>query len=400
VTSELRFSRTPDGATWTQTACPYRFWERYLAAFDEVLILARAQEVAGVPDGAARVDGSGVRLGAIPHYVGPRQYLLRALQVGRAVRGALGPDDAVIMRVPSQIAGRLEPRLRRQRRPYGVEVVGDPHDVFAPGVISHPLRPFLRWHLTRRLYRQCADACGASYVTREALQRRYPCPALSAAVSDVELPADAFRSVPRSWTAPLAPQPTSALRLVMVGSLEQLYKAPDVLLQAVAANVRAGLDLSLAIIGDGRYRPQLEAQTAALGIGERAQFLGQLPAGAAVREQLDRSDLFVLASRTEGLPRAMIEAMARALPCIGSTVGGIPELLPGEDRVPPGDADALARKIREVTTDPQRMSAMSSRNLQAAQEYRDDLLQERRSAFYRHVRARTEEWLHDGGHHD
>ena len=89
----------------------------------------------------------------------------------------------------------------------------------------------------------------------------------------------------------------------------------------------------------------------------------------------------------------MVEAMARGLPCIGSTVGGIPELLPSEDLVPPGDVEALAGKIREVVSDPQRMARMSARNLHKAKEYREEVLGKRRSDFYRHVKEKTEAWL-------
>jgi glycosyltransferase involved in cell wall biosynthesis len=89
----------------------------------------------------------------------------------------------------------------------------------------------------------------------------------------------------------------------------------------------------------------------------------------------------------------MIEAMARSLPCIGSTVGGIPELLPSEDLVPPGDVVALASKIREVVTDSERMARMSARNLETAKEYRDEVLRERRNEFYRYVREMTEAWF-------
>jgi glycosyltransferase involved in cell wall biosynthesis len=89
----------------------------------------------------------------------------------------------------------------------------------------------------------------------------------------------------------------------------------------------------------------------------------------------------------------MVEAMARALPCIGSTVGGIPELLPAEDIVPPGDVVALATKIREVVTNPERMARMSARNLEKAHNYQDNVLREKRNAFYRYVRERTEKWL-------
>ena len=108
---------------------------------------------------------------------------------------------------------------------------------------------------------------------------------------------------------------------------------------------------------------------------------------------LDEADLFVLPSRSEGLPRAMIEAMARGLPCIGTRVGGVPELLLAEDLVAAGDAEALASKIIEVFHEPQRLAEMSARNLSQAQAYRDEVLRERRTQYYSRLREVTERWL-------
>jgi len=189
------------------------------------------------------------------------------------------------------------------------------------------------------------------------------------------------------------PGPNGSVKLILVGTLAQLYKGPDVLIHAVGACVREGLNIELVFVGSGGYQAQLEARAAALGIGTRVQFRGQLAAAEAVRAELDRADLFVLPSRQEGLPRAMIEAMARALPCIGSSVGGTPELLPAEDMVPPNDASALARRIREVVGDPPRMVRMSARNLEKAREYRYDVLSERRRVFYENVKRATAAWL-------
>jgi glycosyltransferase involved in cell wall biosynthesis len=157
--------------------------------------------------------------------------------------------------------------------------------------------------------------------------------------------------------------------------------------------VQEGLDIKLILLGDGLYRAELEALAATLGLGQRVGFQGLLPTSEAVREELDRADIFVLPSHQEGLPKAMIEAMARSLPCIGSTVGGIPELLASEDLVPPGDVTALASKIREVATNPERMARMSARNLEKAKDYTDEALLERRKEFYRYVREETEAWL-------
>jgi glycosyltransferase involved in cell wall biosynthesis len=309
------------------------------------------------------------------------------------------------MRVGSQIANILERKLRLGNYPYGLEVVGDPSAVFAPGVVEHPLRPFFRWHFSRHLRQQCQRAVGVAYVTKRSLQERYPAQLMDVSVSDVDLAADALVGG-TAWTHYSSTELEVAgvaedirpvkqhgpFQLVTVGSLEQLYKGTDVLIEAVARCVRAGVDLTLVIVGDGKYRLRLMAQAERIGVASRIRFLGRVTAGAPVRDILDTAHLFVLPSRTEGLPRALIEAMARALPCIGSDVGGIPELLDAGELVPPGDPAPLAAKIQEILRDPLRRKTMSQRNLTVAHEYAAPVLAERRRKFYEHVRDCTKQW--------
>jgi glycosyltransferase involved in cell wall biosynthesis len=393
VSTEHRFDRTPDGAVWTQTMFARPFWSRYLSVFDHVRVVARVREAPYVPETWQRADGDGVSFAALPFYIGPTQYLRQRRRLTQTSIAAVGPADVVIFRAPSAIAGQIEPALRRAGRPYGVEVLGDPYDVFAPGAVRHSLRPFFRWWFPKRMRRLCYGATATGYVTEHALQRRYPpAPAsFTTYYSDVELSEGTFAAAPR------APRRDGTFTLVTVGSLAQMYKAPDVQIDAVARLVNEGLDLRLVFIGDGKHRPELEARAAALGMTERVLFRGQLTAGAAVREALDAADVFCMPSRTEGMPRAMIEAMARGLPCIGSTMGGIPELLPPEDMAPPGDVTALAEAIRAVVTDPERMARMSARNLERAKAYREDELRARRTSFYRALRERTEAWVEREG---
>jgi glycosyltransferase involved in cell wall biosynthesis len=309
----------------------------------------------------------------------------------RLARALLDEVQAVHLRVPCFVGGYVW-RALEPGRPYGVEVVGDPYDMFVPGSVRHPLRPLLRRWSPWDLRRQCARATGALYVTTAALQARYPCAQLSIGASDVILPESLLASGPRGPRPPGNP-----ITLITVGSLGQLYKAPDVLIDAVGRCVQRGLALRLAVVGDGRYRAALEARARRRGLDGRVCFTGALPSLDQVMAQLDLADLFVLPSRQEGLPRAMVEALARALPCIGSTVGGIPELLAPEDLVPPGDVGALARKIEEVARDPDRLARMSARNLETARRYRGAVTRAGRVAFYRHVLAKTETWLHTRG---
>ncbi len=389
VSSEFRFLRGPDGGYWTPTMFPHAFWQRYLSVFDGVRILARAAEGDQPPAGSRRVDGPGVDFAPLPHYLGPLQYLRRRRPLRRAARAAVPDDAAVILRVGSQIADLVLPVLARQGRPYGLEVGGDPWDAFAPGSSTHPLRPLLRRWFARRLRRQCAGAAATAYVTERTLQERYP-PAPGAFTthySSIALRPEAFAAAPR--------RPGDGRRpasLVAVGSLEQMYKGFDVLIAAVA-RLGPGRDVRLRILGGGRHRRDLERLARRLRVADRVEFTGQLPAGDPVRDQLDRADLFVLPSRGEGLPRAMIEAMARGLPCLGTRVGGIPELLPPDCLVPPGDAAALAERIGALLADPARLAGLSARNLEVAGRYRQDALAGRRREFYAHLRSETERWL-------
>ena len=405
VALEARYSIAPDGSVWSQFGMARPFWERYLSVFDKVTILARATRIERVPEGSSQVTGDGIEFRGLPDYQGPWQYIRTYSKLRAALREALPPEGAVILRVPSQIANLAEPELQRTSRPIALELVGDPHEVFAPGVISHPLRSFFRWHFSSKLLAQCNRAVGVAYVTSETLQRRYPTRGMQASVSDVELGAEALKDG-TFWihyssieldeasisTSVHAPRNSNSYQLVTVGSLAQLYKGTDILIDAVARCVNAGMDIQVVVVGDGKYRPELMKQAEQAGMAARIRFAGHVPAGEAVRKILDESDLFVLPSRTEGLPRAMIEAMARGLPCIGSAVGGIPELLAQTELVPPNDAAALAQKIGEILENPGRREAMSIRNLTKSMEYKKSVLAERRRQFYEYVRSRTERW--------
>jgi glycosyltransferase involved in cell wall biosynthesis len=393
------------GLVWGPSA--YQFWARYLEVFDNVRIVARLREVRLRSGEDPQANGPNVSVEAVPYYLGPVEYLKVARQVTRAVRSTYSVGDAVIMRIGCHIAHPLHKRLRRLGAPYGVEVIGDPYEVFGPGVVRHSLRPFLRWWFTRQQRRYCAAAAAAAYVTRHTLQERYPCGAYAVAVSDVQIRAEGFSNVLATHYSSVElregdfrtsdggrGRTSGPCRLITVGSLAQLYKGTDILIQAVANCVGSGADLTLTIVGDGKYRGMLEAKAERLGIAGRVTFTGALPGAHAVKEQLDRADLFVFPSRTEGLPRALIEAMARGLPCIASAVGGIPELLPSDDLVPPGRATELSRKITDVIADRARLERMSAANIVKAMEFREHILRERRVAFYRYLRDRTEEWAH------
>ena len=388
VPIEHRFDKTPDGTVWTETIFPYDFWTRYLEVFDHVNVIARVRLIPEPVDGSQKASGNGVSFTGLPYYVGPWQYLFHSRQVNKIIKGAINSESAVIMRVTSQIACCIYPFLKKSGHPFGLEVVGDPYDTFAPGSIKTPLRPFYRWWFTKQLQNQCLEANAVAYVTEKALQLRYPTKSgtFSTNYSSIVLNDNDYIQNPRTSDIN-----KSSFTVISVGSLEHLYKAPDILIEAIARCISSGMEISLILVGDGRYRDELEARTATIGLREKVKFLGKITGGELIKRHLDQADLFVLPSRQEGLPRAMLEAMARGLPCIGSTVGGIPELLDDNDLIPPGDVIALSDKIQSVLSDHRRMSLMSVRNLEKAKDYHESILKLRRVAFYNFIKDTTED---------
>ena len=129
-----------------------------------------------------------------------------------------------------------------------------------------------------------------AYVTKEVLQRRYPpsLGAFSTHYSSIELKDSAIISSPRKI------QKKTSFILINVGTMAQLYKGQAVLIDAVAKCVKNGLDLELILLGDGKHRKEFQAQVEAGGLSNRVAFKGQLPVGEAIRNHLDRDDLFVL----------------------------------------------------------------------------------------------------------
>ena len=147
--------------------------------------------------------------------------------------------------------------------------------------------------------------------------------------------------------------------------------------------------MELSIVGGGRYLEELRNAASAKQISNRTTFHGAIGAGQPIRDRLDESDLFVLFSKTEGLPRAMIEAMGRALPCVGSDVGGIPELLQPEYLVRRGDAGALASKLKQMLSSRSCMESASAFNLQRAREYTASTLDQKRREFLNYLSDET-----------
>lgn len=399
VATHHHFSMLPDGTIFPYAGQDYKFFSRYLNVFDEVVVFSRVKRASAINQThlPSKSTGPGVTFFPVSDFIGARGYLKHYSELSVAAKGVLQENDACILRIPSHVCTVLWRELMRKKRPYGVEVICDPWQGLSPGSHKSILRPVLRLKGTWDTIRQCRNAATAAYVTEFALQKRCPAGGWSTHYSSVELLEEVIidetafhRRIERVKSKAKSNGPW---RLCFAGSLWHLAKSPDILIAAVADCIKKGINIELMMIGSGSFQPQLEKQARLLGIADSVVFLGQLPPGKVIYDQMDQADLYVLPSRSEGLPRSLIEAMARGLPCLASNVGGIPELLASEDLVPPGVVATLAAKIESVIRNPDRLEKMGRRNLQTVEKYRSDKLNRRRIEHYERLKEATEAYI-------
>lgn len=167
-------------------------------------------------------------------------------------------------------------------------------------------------------------------------------------------------------------------RLITVATLTKV-KGLDTLLRAL----QDMKDFELLIVGDGSERISLERLAESLELRDKVKFLGQVP-HEEVWEHLFSSSIFVLPSLSEGMPRAMLEAMACGLFVIASRVGGIPEAIKDGWNgilVSPQNSQALKEAIARALADKKWVETVGERNKLEAQRFTLDKVAERQFQF-------------------
>lgn len=154
---------------------------------------------------------------------------------------------------------------------------------------------------------------------------------------------------------------------MVVGAVSRLDPVKDhvTLLRAAELAVNSGVDLCLAVVGDGVCRPALQKEAAARpALAGRVQFIGEV---SDVAGWLNSFDVFALPSLSEGMSNTLLEAMAVGVPPVASRVGGNPELIEdGRSGIlfHPGDAQALAECLRKLASAPEWRQQMGENSRQ------------------------------------
>ncbi len=169
---------------------------------------------------------------------------------------------------------------------------------------------------------------------------------------------------------PVAPQEAAAVRerlalapdspVVGTVAVFRTQKRLDLWLRAASRLAADDPALRFVLVGDGPLRGALESLAGELGLADRVRFPGLQQ---DVRPFLANFDVYLMSSQFEGLPLALLETMAAAVPLVATAVGGIPEVVADGVEgllVPPGDVEALAGAVRRLLADRTAAAAMAA----------------------------------------
>lgn len=295
------------------------------------------------------------------------------IQAKKIIKKYIEQTDILVIRLPSTI-GSVAMRIAIElNKPFLVEVVACPWDSLNNhSLLGKMYAPFSR----RKLKRLVKKAPYVNYVTKEFLQNRYPNNHHSIGLSDVlikNMPDDNLK------LGKYQNEVKGEIIISTLGVVNLSYKGHQHVLQAMSLLLKEGFILKYLIVGGGD-NTRLKNIVKQSNLENQVEFIGKVP-HEKVFELLDRTDIYIQPSETEGLPRALIEAMSRGCACISSNAGGMPELLEDEVIFESKNVQDLASKIRFLLKK-ENLVEQSKRNFEHAKQYKFDVLEKNRRKFY------------------
>ena len=291
----------------------------------------------------------------------------------QVIKGYIREADILVIRLPSTIGSVAVKIANELHKPYLVEVVACPWDSLNNhSFLGKLYAPFSR----RKLKNLVKKAPYVNYVTKEFLQDRYPNNFYSIGLSDVIIKNMPEVNLKLHCYESLSFNP---ILITTLGVVNLSYKGHSHVIRAISILKKEGWNLKYSIVGGGD-NSKLKKIIKEEELENEIELVGKIP-HEQVFEVLDNTDLYIQPSETEGLPRALIEAMSRGCACISSDAGGMPELLDDKVVFESKNVDDLVSKIKYLLHK-ENLIAQSIRNFEHAKQYKFEVLEKKRQKFY------------------
>ena len=363
------------------------FYQRYLRVFDKLRIVNRVIDEKELKKGRIMINDSRIEIFPLPIFHGPKEYAKTYFSVGRAMQDAVFGCDAAILRLPSTVAQRISKQVIKAGIPYATEIV---FDAFDGAETANNIYEKILWRVIDRQMRNiCANADGVACVTANYLQRRY----FSKKSNHFENHYSTL-NMDKSFFTSARKYPVKQILTIAHVDLQiglHSRKGTDIIIQTLGKLKREkGIIVNVKFAGDDwdNSTEKILSYAKKQGVEAQVECVGYL-SRPELTLFLDNADLFVLPTKAEGLPRVILEAIAKGLPTITTPASGNPELISADYLVQFYDVDTLAQKIELLVTNKDEYERVSKENYEHSLQYEGSILQSRRDDFYRLLKSKT-----------
>ncbi|MBO5319324.1 MAG: glycosyltransferase family 4 protein [Ruminococcus sp.] len=348
---------------WNQNYFPY---------FDKIKLICRYVDSSEDPSSKMhRTDIPGVEVCAMTNK-GAIKRMLHINEENKKIAEYLQDCDVVICRGFWGVK-----QSRALNKPYLIEVVS----CYWDSMWNHSIfGKFFAGPMFLTLKSACAKAKYVMYVSEHFLQSRYPTRGKCIGVSDVITTPMTKEEINFRIEKAKLPCENNTIKIGTTAAVNVAYKGQKYVIRAMKMLSDRGINnIEYHMVGGGDNSLLLN-EAKLCGIESKIIFHGSLPHNK-VTEFLDSLDIYIQPSFQEGLPRAVVEAMARGVPCIGSNTGGIPELInPSFICNKKHLAEELAEKI-EIMLEDQNRLVETKRSIERAKAFEKNVLAEKRKLF-------------------
>lgn len=354
------------------------FFKRYEAFSKDISIAMRVNTISEdmKTDNLSKILYNVIELPNISNLNG---ILFKRRKCYKILKKEIEKSDLIIIRMPSMIGNIAFKISKELNKKTLIEMVGCPFEaLWYHGLKGKLIAPFM-WYKTKHNLKK---AYNVIYVTNKFLQKRYPTLGYNVGCSDVEL-LDANENVLNERIQKIRNQKNNnKIILGTLAAIDVKYKGQEYVIKAISELKNEGYNFEYQLVGGGN-KEKLEKLAIKLDVKDDVKFLGVKPHNE-IFEWLDNIDVYIQPSNTEGMPRALIEAMSRACPCIGSNVGEISNLLDKECIFRKKNYNKLKEILRSF--DNEKRIIYARNNFKKSQNYLKDKLKKVREEFYRNLK--------------
>lgn len=290
--------------------------------------------------------------------------------------------DFIVIRLPSFLGIYCLILNILFRRKYFIEVVGDAQEALITSK-KNPSKSFESFvHVFFRLNQYfIKNANGVIYVTKEALQKKYPTLGISSYASNVNI------SLPKKHLHfKCYSKKDNLFKIGVIADYNNHYKGLTEAIKAISSLKDKGYSLSLHILGSGTLLNHYINLSSEYNVQDLVCFEGRLNNNSEIMQWLEKLDVYIQPSYTEGLPRALIEAMSVGLPAVATNVGGVSELIQDKHLVEPYNYQKLTNRIECFLKSQELRYEAGSLNYEKARNYDSEVLIKRRANFWKKCR--------------